>query len=121
MELSINEGWFRDMSKVQVKKALCRWCHNRCRVDVHVEDGKLKKMGEDRSDPRVDRIFPATKGCLRLNAAKQWFYHQDRLNYPLKRAGANSEGKWQQITWQQALDEIAARLGEIREKFGAGD
>ncbi len=107
------------MSNVQVKKALCRWCHNRCRVSVYVENGKLKKIEEDSSDPRVKMIYPPTKACLRLNGAKQWFYHPNRLSYPLKRAGIRGEGKWQRVPWDQALDEIASKLDEIRRNYGA--
>ena len=46
-------------------------------------------------------------------------YHPDRLNYPLKRIGGKGEGKWQQITWHQALDEIAEKLTAIKDKAGA--
>ncbi|MFQ6062656.1 MAG: molybdopterin-dependent oxidoreductase, partial [Methanosarcinales archaeon] len=45
-------------------------------------------------------------------------YHPDRVNYPLKRIGERGEGKWQRITWDEAMDEIAKKLREIKEKYG---
>ncbi len=102
----------------QVKKAICQWCHSRCRVLVHSRDGKLVKIEEDRSDPRVDQILPATRGCARLLGAKEFVYHPDRLRFPLKRKGAKGENKWERISWDQALDEIAGKLGELKDRYG---
>ena len=107
------------LSKKEVKKAFCEMCHSRCRVLVHSDNGRLVEIEEDRSYPLVDAVFPPTRACLRLNAAKEEFYHPDRLRFPLKRVGEKGEGKWQQIPWTQALDEIAKRLQEIKGKYGA--
>jgi anaerobic selenocysteine-containing dehydrogenase len=79
----------------------------------------LVKIEEDRSYPLVDRIFPATRGCARLLGAREWIYHPDRVNFPLKRAGERGSGKWATISWDEALDQIAARLGEIKKMYGA--
>jgi hypothetical protein len=51
--------------------------------------------------------------------AAKWLYHPEHLNYPLKRAGARGEGKWQRISWDQALDEIAEKLKSIKAQYGA--
>lgn len=102
-----------------VRRAVCEMCHARCRVRVYSENNHLCTIEEDPTDPRVDSILPRTKSCLRLRAADEWLYHPDHLNYPLKRAGDRGEGRWQKISWDQALDEIAQRLGEIKEKYGA--
>jgi hypothetical protein len=45
-------------------------------------------------------------------------YHPDRVNYPRKRIGGKGEGKWQTIPWEQAFDEIAAKLTELKEQHG---
>lgn len=58
-------------------------------------------------------------GCPRRAAAKEYIYHTDRLRFPLKRVGERGENKWEQITWEQALDEIAARLKELKGRYGA--
>ncbi len=101
---------------VEIKKGLCRWCKAECRVLVHVQDGRLIDVKED---PEFSgKVWPPTKGCVRFRAAKEFFYHPDRVNFPLKRVGERGQGKWQQISWDQALDEIAEQLGKIRDTYG---
>jgi len=95
------------------------WCHDHCKVAVHVKDGQLIKVEEDREHPRSAVLKPTVRACPRARAAAEWFYHPDRLRYPLKRAGERGEGKWQKIPWEQALDEIAQKLAAIKKKYGA--
>jgi thiosulfate reductase/polysulfide reductase chain A len=45
--------------------------------------------------------------------------HPDRINYPLKRKGGKRSGQWQRLTWNQAFKEIADKLGDLREQYGA--
>lgn len=93
------------------------WCHSHCEVNVHVRDGQLVKVVAD--EKRPGKLLAQTvKSCPRPLKAAEWFHHPDRLNYPLKRSGERGEGKWQQISWEQALNEIADKLKEIRDKFG---
>jgi len=101
----------------EIKKALCFWCKGRCKVNVLVEDDHLIGVEPDPDYPM--KILPPTKACVRRMAAKEFFYHQERVNYPLKRAGEKGENKWQQVSWDTALDEIAARLELIRGEYGA--
>ena len=70
---------------------------------------------------RVTLIFPTNHGamCSRGLAFLQLVYHPDRVTYPLKRAGKRGEGKWQRISWDEALDTIAARYEKIKEEYGA--
>ena len=100
------------------KHMVCEFCHSRCRVIVHSENGKLINIEEDPTYPLYENIFPPTRACLRLKGAKEFMSHPDRLNYPLKRMGGKGEGKWQQITWDQALDEIAEKLSQIEQEYG---
>lgn len=92
----------------EVKKAMCFFCKPRCIVNVHVNDERLVKL-----DP------PPMRTCTRWKTAGEWFYHPDRLKFPLKRTGEKGEGKWEQISWDQALNEIAAKLENIRDTHGA--
>jgi anaerobic selenocysteine-containing dehydrogenase len=57
--------------------------------------------------------------CSRGQLILEHLYHPDRVNFPLKRAGGKGEGKWQRISWDQALDEIASKIGDIKSSFGA--
>jgi anaerobic selenocysteine-containing dehydrogenase len=103
--------------EVEVKRSVCRWCKGECGVLVHVKDGRLIKLEADPDWPRA--TYPTPNGCGRLRAGLEWFYHPDKLKFPLKRTGERGEGKWQQISWDQALDEIAEKLKEIGDKHGA--
>ncbi len=104
--------------KVEVKKAICMWCHCHCRVSVHIKDGELVKVDVDEEHPQAQLLATTVKACPRARAAAEWFHHPDRLNYPLKRMGEKGEGKWQMISWDQALDEIAERLAELKSTHG---
>jgi thiosulfate reductase / polysulfide reductase chain A len=102
-----------------VKKSICWFCKGRCGVCVHVEDGELDRIELDRDYP----YFAGSQGAgckgLRVKHAKEWFYNESRIDYPMKRSGGRGENRWSRITWDQALDEIAARLGEIKSRLGA--
>ena len=93
----------------ETKSSICFWCKPRCRLDVEVEDNRLIKMATS-----------PIKACPRKYCSDlERFYHPDRLNYPLKRVGDRGENKWQKITWDEALDEIAAKLQALKEQYGA--
>ena len=50
--------------------------------------------------------------------APKSFSHPERLMHPLKRVGERGGGEWQQVTWDQAMDEIAVRLQKIVDQYG---
>ncbi len=102
--------------QTEIKKSVCVWCKGECGVLVHVRDDRLIKVEPNPDWP--SKVYPPNKGCPRLRAAKEFFYHPDRLNFPVKRVGERGEGRWQRIPWEIALDEIAAKLKEIKEKYG---
>lgn len=105
-------------TKQEIKHSICMWCHNHCRVGVHLEDGKLIKVLEDEAHPHASSYKTVVRSCARARNAPEWFNHPDRLTYPLKRSGDRGENKWQKIPWKQAMDEIAAKLTETKEKYG---
>lgn len=57
-------------------------------------------------------------GCIRRASAAEWFYHKNRLSFPLKRAGKRGGGDWETISWDQALDEISEKLGGVCSRYG---
>lgn len=101
---------------IGVKPTVCFWCKGECGLLAYVEEDRLLKLEKDSVWPI--KCYPPTKGCTRRKAAVEYFYHPGRLNYPLKRVGERGEGKWQRISWQNALDEIADKLAMLREKYG---
>ncbi len=84
-----------------------------CGLCIHVKDGKIIKITPGDSPGPIKR-----NPCVRGLTVHHWAYHADRLKHPLKRAGERGEGKWERISWDQALDELATRLLEIGKKYG---
>ena len=103
---------------MELKKAVCMWCHGHCRVAVQVEGDELLGIQEDESFPHVKLYGPVIRACPRRRVAREYFYHPTRLNYPLKRVGERGDNRWQQISWDQALDEIGERLRKIVDEYG---
>jgi anaerobic selenocysteine-containing dehydrogenase len=106
------------MEEMQVKKTVCMWCHCHCSVDVHVKDGQLIKVEGKRNRRNSELLIKTVGSCPRALNAPKWFHHPDRLNFPLRRTGERGEGQWERISWEQALDEIAGKLDEIRIQYG---
>lgn len=102
------------MSTSFTVKSVCRMCHGGCGALVCVEGGKAVKIEGDPSHP-ISRGYLCAKGLASLELA----YHPDRLRYPLRRAGKRGEGKWLRVSWEGALSDIAHRLLEVKERYGA--
>ncbi len=92
----------------------CQLCMAGCGVLVSLKDGKPVRVAGDPD-------YPLNKGALcRIGRASlEYLYHPDRLKHPLKRAGQKGEGKWQRISWDEALDTIADELTKIKGRYGA--
>lgn len=97
-----------------VVKSHCRMCHGGCGVLVYVKDGKVAKISGDPACP-INHGTLCSKGI----ASAQLAYHPDRLRYPVRRKGAKGSGKWERISWDEALDTIAERILYYKDKFGA--
>jgi thiosulfate reductase/polysulfide reductase chain A len=98
----------------RILKSVCRSCHGGCGVELHISDGQLTKVVGDRASPlNKGRLCPIGTNTLDL------VYHPDRLKYPMRRTGERGEGKWERISWDEALDEIARRLQAIKDTHGA--
>ncbi len=106
------------MSEVVERNSTCMWCHAHCAVTAKIKDGRLVELDANLNHPHAKLFTPTVRSCMRARAAAEYFYHPDRLSFPKKRAGERGEGKWQQISWDQALDEIAARLKPIINQYG---
>jgi len=84
-----------------------------CGLNCYVKDGRLVRVAGMKESP-INR----GKLCAKAYGSVQWLYSPQRLKYPLKRIGAKGEGKFQKITWDEALDIIASKLKEQKEKYG---
>lgn len=97
------------MTRAQEYITDCTLCVHSCGCRVTVEDGQAV-------DIKGLESHPINKGelCPKGEAALDSIYHPDRLKYPLKRTDQGFE----EISWEQALDEIAEKLLQLKEQFG---
>jgi anaerobic selenocysteine-containing dehydrogenase len=88
-------------------------CPDTCAMLVTVENGRALEV-------RGDPDHPVTRGalCVKVEDYVDRVYSPDRVLYPLRRTGAKSSGKFERITWDAALDEIAARFRNIIGQHG---
>ena len=88
-------------------------CHGACGQKLFVKDGRLVKIEGDEN-----ASWNQGRSCPRALALTQYVYHPDRITTPLKRVGKRGEGKFEPISWDEALDFTASKLREIKEKNG---
>ncbi len=93
-----------------IKDSICYMCTAACPVKVHINEGKAVK---------VDWGIPGqATACPRWKAQLDFIYHPERIKYPLKRTGERGSGEYKPISWDEALDTIAANLLKVRDKYG---
>jgi len=94
-------------------KSNCLGCVGYCGAIYEVETNKIMKV-------KGDSKHPITGGymCPKGRAVEEIRSSPERLRHPLKRMGAKGGGKWKQISWEEATDEIAERLIQVKEKHG---
>lgn len=102
-----------DETGIEVKTGLCGLCGGTCPVDVYLKDGRVLKVEGSKSLP-----FSNGRLCVKGAALKQALYHTDRILYPMKRIGKRGEGKFERISWNEALDIIASALQKTKETYG---
>ena len=101
-------------SGIEVKTGICGFCGGKCFVDVYCKEGKVVKI-------EGNNTMPGSNGriCVKGAAMKQALYNPKRLLYPMKRVGERGEGKFERISWDEALSTIAEKLNESKAKYGA--
>lgn len=98
----------------EVRRSYCGLCHPRCGTLLHFKNNRAFKVTGDKNHPVTRGVI-----CERGRLMPDHIYHPQRLNYPLKRTGEKGQGRWQRLTWDQALDEVADKLSRLREQYGA--
>jgi anaerobic selenocysteine-containing dehydrogenase len=91
-------------------KTYCRFCHNYCAFEVDVEDGRAVAVRGDAGDP----IYGGYS-CIKGRQLPEAHAHPERVTRPLKRM---PDGTHEEIPLRQALDEIADRVAQIRDRHG---
>jgi anaerobic selenocysteine-containing dehydrogenase len=88
--------------------------HGGCALLVGVKDNKIIKV---KGDP--DGFLNKGYVCIKGMASPERLTHPDRLTKPLKRRGERGEGRWEEISWSSAIDEISENFNRIKEEYGA--
>ena len=92
----------------------CWECSTCCGALATVREGRVVDFQPNRDHPYSKGAF-----CIKgIRGAPGITYGPNRLLYPMRRRGARGEGKWARISWDEALDEMADRLAEVRRKYG---
>ena len=95
--------------KVEVRRTVCGHCSVGCAVDAVVENGVWV-----RQEPVFDSPINMGAHCAKGAALREHGHGEYRLKYPMKLV----DGKYQRISWDQALGEISARLLELKKQSG---
>jgi anaerobic selenocysteine-containing dehydrogenase len=92
------------------------WYSRACNFNVYVKDGiALREEQAANYPPSVDPTVPDPnpRGCQKGVCYSQRMYDPTRIKYPLKRVGSRGDGRWQRVSWDQALTEIADTLLDV--------
>ncbi len=95
-----------------VNTGCCHDCGGRCVLKAHVKEGRIIRFESDTGRT------PQIRACLRGRAYRQRLYSPDRLKHPLRRIGQRGQGKFERISWDEALDTVAEQLKRIKATYG---
>ncbi len=100
---------------IEVRHSICDICSPgmHCGLDCYVKDGKVIKIEGQDGHPVNDG-----KLCTKGLANRQYLYRQDRIMTPLRRVGERGEGRFEEISWEEAYREIADQLNRIKGEYG---
>jgi len=103
-------------AKIDIRHSTCPHdCPSACALDVEVIDGR--SIGRVRGS----KIQTYTAGvvCAKVARYAERIHHPERLLYPMRRTGPKGSGQFARISWEEALDEVAARFDAAERDFGA--
>jgi len=90
-------------------------CPDTCSLTVSTVDDEVVAV-------RGSRVNPVTHGAICAKVARlypQFVHGSNRVRYPLKRVGAKGEGRFERVSWVEALDLVHARVSAVMERYGA--
>jgi anaerobic dimethyl sulfoxide reductase subunit A len=103
----------KDRAEGEIIPTMCAThCGGACLLRVHVKDGVITDVETDNGEE------PQLRACMRGRALRQRVYSPDRILYPMKRVGERGEGRFERISWDEALDRVAFQLKRVRDEYG---
>ncbi|MDO8691719.1 MAG: molybdopterin-dependent oxidoreductase, partial [Dehalococcoidia bacterium] len=97
---------------MEEKATICGICPGACGVIAELDNGKLERIRP------ISKGHPVGAVCVRGVHAPEIIYSPDRLKYPMRRVGAKGEGKFERVSWDEALDGIAEKMKGIKAESG---
>jgi anaerobic dimethyl sulfoxide reductase subunit A len=99
--------------KKRIVSTSCSYdCGSRCLLKVHVTQGEITHIGTD------TRSMPSLKACIRGLSQRDVVYAPDRITTPLKRVGKRGDGKFEPISWEEALATVTEKLLQVKKEYG---
>ncbi|MBV6416032.1 MAG: Dimethylsulfide dehydrogenase subunit alpha [Steroidobacteraceae bacterium] len=98
------------------------WYQRGCNWNVYVRDGIVWREEQSGTYEQIDAKIPDynPRGCQKGACYSERMYDGARLRYPLKRVGERGEGKWQRVSWDEGLREVADRIIDVLTSDGPG-
>lgn len=94
----------------QIIKTVCMLCFQVCGINAHVKNGRFVEVESMPEHPLSRGVL-----CPRGRHLLDYIYSPERLKYPMKR----KSGNWEEISWDEALNEVSSKLQEIKREYGA--
>lgn len=98
----------------------CSNCQGNCAWKVYAKDGVVTREEQSASYPPTSPDIPDAnpRGCNKGIIHSRQMYQADRLLYPMQRTGKRGEGKWRRVSWDEAINDIAARVVDTLTRNG---
>ena len=121
IDSSVARGSYRKSDKLQqageverIEPGGCNICFNGCPIKYHIRGNQVVNVYGNDDDP----VFQG-RVCPKSQMTLQMYNNPHRLVTPLKRTGPRGSDQFEAISWDQALDEIAAKLRRVRDQYGS--
>ncbi len=100
---------------IEIRKSICTICDplTQCGLDLYVKDGKIIKVEGTEENPYSKGTL-----CSKGAATRQYVYNEERIKTPLKRVGPRGAGKFEAISWDEALETVADRFNATKSEYG---
>lgn len=99
--------------ETRLVRSYCEMCTSRCPIEARTENGQVVFIGGN-----PDWAPTGGTVCARGGAAFSQMYDPQRVQKPLIRAGERGEGKWKEVSWDEAYSYIAEKMGAIKSQYG---
>lgn len=106
------DAWYRQ-GEIKTTYSVCDICPWSCGMIVQTVDGVVRKVDGNPNDPKSRGML-----CARGQGAVSFSQDPDRLRSPMVRTGERGEGRFREVEWDFALDLIAQKLNEIKDRSG---